>query len=137
MISALSTSNHYILQPGLVEMHRKSLEYLSATALWKRELQFFQKLLDTYAPRFTALEDKKKVDHFQSIIIFYSGELVSQLTKSLRQHEGDLARMLQSKNESDTQYFKDHNDLMNQLESFSKSYTEFHHDLYNFIERVM
>ena len=137
MVSAISTSSNYILQPSLVEMHRKSLDYLSATALWKRELQFFQKLLDTYASRFSSLEDKKRVDHFQSIITYYSGELVGQLNKNLRQHEGNLARMLQSKNESDTQYFKEHKDLMDQMESFTKSYNELHHDLYDFVERVM
>jgi hypothetical protein len=137
MVSAISTTSHYILQPSLIDMHRKSLEYISSTALWKRELQFFQKLLDKYASKFSSVEDKKKVDHFQSLITYYSGELVDELNRKLRQHEANLARMLQSKNESDTQYFKEHKDVMGQLESFAKNYDTFHHDLYDFIERVM
>jgi hypothetical protein len=137
MISAISTTNRYILQPSLIEMHRKSLEYLSATVLWKRELRFFQKLLDKYAPKFSVPDDKKKADHFQSLITYYSGELVDQFSNKLRQHENGLARMLQEKNESDTQYFSEHQELMAQVESFSKSYDQFHHDLYDFIEKVM
>jgi hypothetical protein len=137
MISVISTTNRYILQPSLVEMHRKSLEYLSATVLWKRELSFFQKLLDKYAPKFSSQDDKKKIDHFQSLITYYSGELVDQFSKKLHEHENNLARMLQQKNESDTQYFSEHQDLMSQVESFSKTYDQFHHDLYDFIETVM
>jgi hypothetical protein len=137
MVSALSTSNRYILQPSLIEMHRKSLDYLSATVLWKRELRFFQKLLDKYAPKFSTSDDKKKADHFQSLLTYYSGELVDQLNQKLRQHEANLARMLQEKNESDTQYFKEHHEVMAQVESFSKSYDEFHHGLYDFIESAM
>jgi hypothetical protein len=137
MISVISTTNNYILQPSLVEMHRKSLEYLSAAVLWKRELQFFQKLLDKYAPKFSAQDDKKKLDHFQSLITYYSGELVDQFSKKLRLHENNLARMLQEKNESDTQYFSEHKDLMAQIESFSKTYDQFHHELYDFIEKAM
>lgn len=137
MISVLSTTKNYILQPGLVDMHRKSLEYLSATALWKRELTFFQRLLDTYAPKFSALEDKKQIDHFQNLLIYYSGELVDELNKKIRQHEGHLARLLQKKDESDTQYFNEHKDIMSQAESFSKTFDGFRHELYDFIEKVM
>ena len=137
MISVLSTTNSYILQPSLVEMHRQSLEYLSATALWKRELRFFQKLLDQYAPKFSTVDDKKRVDHFQNLLTYYSGELVDELNRKIRQHENNLSRLLQEKNESDTQYFHEHKGLMAQAESFSKSYDEFHHSLYDFIEKVM
>lgn len=137
MISVISTTNNYILQPSLIEMHRKSLEYLSATVLWKRELQFFQKLLDRYAPKFSAPDDKQKVGHFQSLVTYYSGGLVDQFSKKLREHENNLARMLQEKNESDTQYFSEHKDFMAQVESFSKTYDQFHHELYDFIEKAM
>jgi hypothetical protein len=137
MISVISTTNRYILQPSLVEMHRKSLEYLSATVLWKRELSFFQKLLDKYSPKFSSQDDKKQVDHFQSLITYYSGELVDQFSRKLREHENNLARMLQQKNESDTQYFSEHKDLMAQVESFSVTYDQFHHELYDFIEKAM
>jgi hypothetical protein len=137
MISAISTSNRYILQPSLIEMHRKSLDYLSATVLWKREMHFFQKLLDKYAPKYSTPDDKKKIDHFQNLLTYYSGELVDELNQKLRKHEANLAHMLQERNESDTQYFKEHQALMAQVESFSKSYDEYHHGLYDFIEKVM
>jgi len=137
MISVLSTTNSYMLQPSLVEMHRQSLDYQSAAALWKRELRFFQKLIDQYAPKFSTVDDKKRLDHFQSLLTYYSGELVDELNKKIRQHEADLARLLQKKNESDTKYFKEHQELMAQVAAFCKSYDELHHELYDFIEKVM
>jgi len=137
MVSAISTSNNYFLQPSLVEMHRKSLEYLSATILWKRELGFFQKLLDKSAPKFSSVEEKKLMGHFQSLITYYSGELVDLLHKKIREHEHGLALILQKQTESDAPYFAEHHDLLTQMESFSKSYDEFRHDFYDFVEKTI
>ncbi len=137
MISVISTTSNYILQPSLVEMHKKSLEWLSATVLWKRELKFFQQLLDNQAPKFSSVDDKKKIDHFQNLLIYYSGELVDELSSKLRKHESNLARMLQEKNESDTVYFKEHQSLMFELQSFSESFQSYRHEFFDFIEKVL
>jgi hypothetical protein len=52
-------------------------------------------------------------------------------------HEGDLANMLQSMNESDTQYFKDHEGVITELAAFSKTYDQFRHEFFGFIEKLM
>jgi len=137
MISVIGTTSNYILQPSLVEMHKKSMEWLSATLLWKRELKFFQQLLDSNAPKFGAAEDKKRIDHFQNLIIYYSGELVDEFNSKLRKHESNLAHMLQSKNESDTVYFKEHQGLMIELQSFSDTFRSYRYELFDFIEKVL
>ena len=137
MISVLSTTSKYILQPSLISMHQQSLEWLSASALWKRELSFFQKLLDQNSGKANSLDQKKELDHFQNIVIYYSGEVVDSLRKKLREHEKDLAEMLQSMNESDTQYFKDHENVMSELSTFSKTYDQFRHEFFGFIEKLM
>jgi len=137
MISVLGTTNKYILQPSLMEMHHQSLEWLSYSVLWKRELIFFQKLLDQYASRFTDLDDKKKIDHFQHIITYYKGEVVDLLRKKLKNNEHKLADMLQTLNESDTEYFKEHKEIMSEAASFAKTFNEFKHDFFEFIERVI
>jgi hypothetical protein len=137
MISVLSTTSKYILQPSLLEMHRTSLDWLSASALWKRELAFFQKLLDTHAPRFVEEADKKKIDHFQNLIIYYNGEVVDGLRKKLRDHESQLASSLQKENESDTRYYNDHKKIMDEASSFEKSFTDLKHELFSFVEEVL
>jgi hypothetical protein len=137
MISVLSNTDKYILQPTLMNKHRKTMEWLSATLLWKRELSFFQKLLDQYAPKFTQEDDKKKIDHFQNIIIYYNAELLGSLSTKLRLHEKELAQLLESKDESRTQYFKEHDALMNELESFQQQLLQYKDELFQFIEKVM
>ena len=137
MISVTSTSANYILQPILLSKHKKSLEWLSATVLWKRELAFFQKLLDKYAKNFSSTDDKKKVDHFQSFITYYNGELVNSLSTKLRLHEKSLADMLETKNETKTEYFKEHDELMHQLESVNTQFAHTKEELFDFIEKVM
>lgn len=135
MISVIGTTNKYILQPSLIGMHQESLEWLSATALWKREIGFFQKLLDEHAPKQSDEEFKKQIDHFQNLITYYGGELIDLYRKKLRDHESRLAHMLQELRESDTEYFKEHEGLMDEVSSFSKAFTSFKHNLYDFIEK--
>lgn len=135
MISVTGTTGKYILQPSLVTMHQESLNWISATALWKRELVFFQKLLDQHAPKLTHVEFKKQVDHFQHLITYYQGELVDELRKKLRDHEHNLAVMLKELNEADVEYIKEHQTVIESVSSFSKVFTEFKHSFFEFIER--
>ena len=137
MNTVTETTGNYLLQPSLTEMHNNSHEWISLSLLWKRELLFFQKLLDRYAPKFFEVDDKKKIDHFQSLITYYSGELVDEQRKKLREHESRLTQLLQEKNESDSQYFQQHKELVAELQSFSNRYNEFKRELFDFIETVM
>jgi hypothetical protein len=137
MISVTSVTGNYILQPTTFQKHKATLEWLSATLLWKKELKFFQKLLDQFAPRFTSIEEKKSVDHFQSIITYYDGELIDSFRSKLKRHEGHLAHMLENQDESDTRYFKEHDSLMSDLASIDKQLTEYKQEFYSFIEKVV
>jgi hypothetical protein len=116
-------------------MHRESVEWISATELWKRELAFFQNLLDQHAPKMDNVEFKKQVDHYQHLITYYNGELVDALRKKLRDHEKQLATMLQELNESDTEYFKEHAAVIEEVAAFAKVFAEFKHGFFAFIER--
>lgn len=135
MISVLATTNKYILQPSLLEMHRESMNWLSATALWKREIGFFQKLLDNHTSTNRSEDFKKEVDHFQNLITYYGGELIDVFRRKLRDHESRLAHMLQELKESDTEYFKEHQGLMEEIATFEKAFIDFKHNIYDFVER--
>lgn len=137
MISVLSTTNKYILQPSLLDMHLQSREWLSATAFWKKEVDFFQKLLTSKSSFFTEPEDKQKIGHFQSLIMYYNVEVIDQLNRKLRTHESALADMLQSLNESDTQYFTEHKGLMEELATFGRSFATMKQELFEFMEKAL
>lgn len=134
MESLASHTEKYTLQPSLDSMHRESVEWLSATDLWKRELQFFQKLLDKHAPTMDSVDYKKQIDHFQHLITYYSGELVDLLHKKLRKHESRLAILLQEPTESDASYYQAHLDLMDEASSFTKVFAEFKNGFFELIE---
>lgn len=137
MISVTSVTDKYILQPTLLNKHKKTLEWLSTAILWKRELVFFQKLLDQYAPKFSSTNDKKKIDHFQNVIIYYKCELIDALSSRLRLHEKKLAEMLESRDETKTEYFKEHDGLMNELEALNAQFLQNKEELFEFIEKAM
>lgn len=137
MISITSITNNYVLQPSLLDKHKNTLEWLSTAVLWKRELAFAQKLLDLYSGKFSCLADKKKIDHFQNLIIYYRYELIDSLISRLRLHEKKLAEILESKNKAKTDYFKEHDTLMNELEGVNTQFAHNKEELFNFIERVV
>lgn len=135
MISVTSVTKNYILQPLLIKKHKKALHWLSSVTLWKSELSFFQKALEDNAIRYTKLADKKKIDHFQNLFIYYSGEVIDSLRSKLRKHESQLASILKSKDEVHTQYFLEHDALVDELETFAKSYRELKASFVKFISR--
>jgi hypothetical protein len=137
MISVTSVTDRYVLQPTTIARHKKTLEWLSATVLWKREMAFFQKLLDQYAPRYTSEQDKQQVDHFQSIILYYKGELIDATAAKLRQHELRLAEALEKRDETKVQYFSEHDTLMKELEAMNDQVAQYKEELLTFIEKVM
>jgi hypothetical protein len=135
MISVIGATGKYIVQPELIEKHIKTLNGLSSCMLWKSEIRAFQKVLDQSSQRVTATDDKKKVDHFQNLILYYGGEVIDGLRKKLRDHENRLAKMLESENESDIQYYKEHDAIMDELDTFSNQFKQFRGELIEFVEK--
>ena len=93
--------------------------------------------MDQNAAKLTSVDDKKKIDHFQNLIIYYNGELIPEFRKKLRDHENRLADMLKTKNELKTQYFKEHETIMQELESFNIRFVEYKEELFEFIEKLI
>ncbi|MBT1690737.1 hypothetical protein [Dawidia soli] len=137
MISVTAVTDNYILQAPLLQKHKHTLEWLSAAVLWKRELAFFQKLLDRYAPQIKEPDDRKRLEHFQNVVIYYRYELIDKLTGQLRLHEKKLAEMLETKDETKVEYFKEHEGLMNELQALSDQFAQNKSALYSFIEAFM
>lgn len=135
MESLTSPTGNFTLQPSLTGMHRESVEWLSATDLWKIELRFFQKLLDQYAPKMESVELKKQIDHFQHLITYYNGELVDLLHKKLRKHERHLGSMLQELNESDAEYYNQHTSIMDEASSYQRVFAEFKQGFFELIQQ--
>lgn len=119
MISITGVTNHYALQPALLDKHAKTLAWLSATMHWKSELAFFHKVLEEHASIGLLRPDRTEIDHLQNLIFFYTVEVIEDMRKKLRNHESRLAKMLETKSEWDTQYYQEHDAIMNEAAALS------------------
>jgi hypothetical protein len=137
MISITSITDKYILQPSLMAKHEKTLDWLSTSLFWKKEMSFFQKLLDNIAPKLSAVPEKQRLDHFQHFITYYNGELIDALRTRLRLHEKNLAEMLEKKDELAKKYFDEHDELMGALEAANTQILATKEDLYDFVAHAM
>jgi len=113
MISITGVTNNYSLQPALLNKHASTLSWLSTTMHWKSELAFFQKALDKMRQSTPSAEVNREGEYYQNQIAFFTLEAIEELRKKLRNHENRLAKMLESKSEWDTQYYNEHDALMN------------------------
>lgn len=136
MISVTGVTNNYVLQPALLDKHAKTLAWLSATVLWKSELAFFQKQLEGLSALRLTREERSEASHFQNLVLFYNVEVIDDMRKKLRNHESKLARMLETRSEWETQYYKEHSGLMEEAEALSMRFGKLKGDLMMALARL-
>ena len=111
MISITELTNHSV-QPALLEKHATTLKWLSATIHWKSELVFFQNILKKQKRTDLPTDLKREFDYFDNQFVYLTEEAIEDLRKKLRNQESRLAKMFETKNVWDTQYYKEHETLM-------------------------
>lgn len=118
-----------------LEKRARTLWGLSGCMLWKGEVALFQKILDERASLFTTLDEKKRAEHFPSLITSYDkGGIIENLRKKLREHENRLAQLLENVNGDDTQYFTEYAALTEEVDKFSNGFIEFRKEILGFIK---
>ncbi len=128
-------SSDYLLEIGIEELHKESEVWVSRINLWKRELNFFQKLLDTFSLKFNKEEDKKTADHFQNLIIYYNGELLESYKQAVRRQEKNLGMMLTNGTQMDEAAFRNnHIGLKEKIDSFDHEFRKTKQEFFDFIE---
>ena len=135
-----NAGSDYLLEVGLETLHSDSTVWTSRIKLWKRELRFFQKLLDSYSTKFASAEDKKAEDHFQNLIIYYNGELLDEYKQAARRQEKRLAELLsfdRPDKVDESEYRSQYIELKNKVDSFDKQFRKYKHEFFAFIEKVI
>ena len=135
-----NAGSDYLLEIGLETLHKDSKVWKSRIEMWKRELGFFQKLLDSYSRKFDSPDDKKEEDHFQNLIIYYNGELLDEYKQAARKQEKRLAQMIakDSPDQMDeAEYRNQHIDLKKKFDSFDRQFRKYKHEFFDFIEKVL
>ena len=135
-----NAGSDYLLEIGIEELHKDSKVWMSRIELWKRELRFFQKLLDSHSTKFVAPEDKKAEGHFQNLIIYYNGELLDEYKQSVRRQEKRLATLvaLDNPNQVDEAEYRNHHILLKEkVDSFDSEFRKYKHEFFTFIEKVI
>ena len=119
-------------------LHFESVKWVSDIALWKIELNFFQKLLDKYGSSFEMVEDKKEIDHFQNLITYYNGELLDEFRQLVRRHENHLAKDFAVKGEVNEQEYRlKHKELKVRIRAFDDEFKAYKKEFFAFIERAL
>jgi len=128
----------YLLEEGLEKLHQESMDWISEMDLWKLELDFFQKLLDTHSPQFSTIEQKKRLDYFQNLIIYYSGELIDSIIEKTKRHEVFLAKeMVEPQEMDEREYRKMHRGIEENVRSLRKRFYDYKKEFFTFVKSVI
>ena len=131
------TESEYLLQSSLEDLHQVSQYWLSEIEFWKTELNFFQEMLDKHCPQIKTPEQKKELDHFQNLIIYYNGELLDEYNRKIRKHTKYLARLIGSGPSFDDFSYREKNKTYSeQIGSIRKRLQEYKIELFEFIQTV-
>ena len=127
----------YLLQNSIEDLYQSSHYWLSDIEFWKTELLFFQDLLDKHAPRIESADDKKQLDHFQNLIIYYNGELLDEYYRKVRKHTKYLAKMIENGPSFDDYTYREmHKTYEDQIISINNRLKEYKIELFNFIKTI-
>jgi hypothetical protein len=117
-----ATTTEFLLREGLMDLHKTSRQWVSEVDLWKLELDFFQKLLDSNARKVTTYMGKKTIGHLQTLITYYQGELLDEFAKAVRKHEKYLNRIIVGEDSEDESYRVKHDIIDDKINSFREGF---------------
>lgn len=138
MTPAIATSAHFMLQPSLKDLHVKTLAWESSLKLWKRELCFFQKLIDRYGRDLHGRTDVEEREHFRLLLNYYNDELMNSLEQSMFHHEANLKELLSNGiRQDEAAYRNDHRELEHQISAFQEEFSCYKNELYLLVEKVV
>ncbi|MBA9079220.1 hypothetical protein [Rufibacter quisquiliarum] len=127
-----------LLETSISHLHQESKNWVQEIELWRNEFSFFQKLLESIAPKAHAVEDKKQIDHFQHLITYFQGELLDQFAHDVRLHENYLQKLgREDSSFQDQPYREQHQKQKEQLAAFALDYRQYRQELFQFAEQYL
>ncbi len=105
-----------LLEPGIENVHRESLEWLRTISFWKEESMFYTDFINNSMFQNIALNDKRDVADLINLIL---GDRLNKIEKDIRQHEKKLIELIKESS-SDVEYRHQHKLLGNDFSDFEK-----------------
>ena len=128
----------FLAERSIEDLHYSSRQWLFNIEFWRRELDFFQTLLDRNVEKAKSVDQKKQIDHFQHLITYYQGELLDEFHQKARRHEKSMRAMLNGEPSNiDNAFREKHNILFDQIVSFDNQFKQHKLDFYNFISSLL
>lgn len=126
------------VEQSLENLYHNSLEWQQEVALWKQELNFFQRLLECYASKFNTVDQKQRAGHFQNLIIYYNGELLDQFRQQTRRCTKYLGKHIEEQPVFNfDEYQQKFGGLNNHLSAFASEFRKYKKDFFRLMEEVI
>ena len=132
-----ATTTEFLLREGLMDLHKTSKQWVSEVGLWKLELEFFQRLLDSNAHKVTTYKGKKTIGHLQNLITYYQGDLLDEFAKAVRKHEKYLNRIIIGEESNEESYRVKHDIIDDKITSFKDGFKGYKQELFQFISELI
>lgn len=113
MALLLSPKTEYLLEASLEVLHEQSLEYLNEIAFMKKEISFFNKLLNKNAGRQFPTDQSTAIS---KQMVTFIDKALNALNKKLMEHERWLADIMKTNTLGRQQSYREvHRDLTKEM----------------------
>ncbi|MEM9831044.1 MAG: hypothetical protein AAF944_10430 [Bacteroidota bacterium] len=138
MDQMIAESQPMSMERNIDEMYHNSLDWQSEVSLWKQEMKFFQKMLDTYTGKCLSIEQKQRLSHLQNLHIYYDGELLDQFRQQTRRHVKYLAHQMEEGSTLNlNEYQQKFGGLSSHLAAFAAEYRRYKKDFFALMEELI
>ncbi|WKN41667.1 hypothetical protein [Tunicatimonas pelagia] len=138
MDQMIAESQPMSMERNIDEMYHNSLDWQSEVSLWKQELKFFQKMLDTYTRKCLSVQQKQRLSHLQNLLIYYNGELLDQFKQQTRRHVKYLSHQMEEESSLNlNEYQQKFGGLSNHLAAFATEYRRYKKDFFTLMSELI
>jgi len=121
----------------LHEVHAEHLEFTAQLNFVTDELKTFNHRLEEVTTANTKLEVLQQVEHFQNQFIRHK-EVIDELKSMIHHHEEYISDLAKANNvATDHRKTEDHSELREQMETFTKIYTNLKVEFLKFLSKTL
>ena len=131
----LPVSEH-LLDIGVEELHKQSVDWLSKINFWLDEMDFFYRLIADKKKNIVPIVVQNTIWHVEKKLMKLSGTEILEIQNTVTKHEQELNLIMMNKMNEEEIFREFHFELNLKIKTFEKQYIHLKKEVFELIEQI-
>jgi nitroreductase len=131
----LPVSEH-LLDIGVEELHKQSIEWLNKINFWVDEMDFFYRLVADKKKTIVPIAVQNSIWHVEKKLLKLSGGEIDEILTMVKKHEYELDMIMLNKINDEETFREFHIELNVKIKTFEKHYIHLKKEVFELIEQI-